>query len=82
MERLVSITRQGQLTIPKDFLAAFDIQGPAKAVVRKEGARLVVEPKKNFWSLAGSLKSGVRLSDRQLRDARTAFGREWPRKDI
>lgn len=82
MQQLVSITSQGQLTIPKSMLAAFGIKRGAKAMVRKQGNTIIVEPKKDFWSLAGSLKSSVKLSDKQLRQAREQFAKEWPRKHL
>lgn len=41
---------------------------------------IVAEPKKDFWSLEGSLSSDVKLSDQQLREARAAFSKNWPRK--
>ncbi len=77
---LVSITSQGQLTIPKFIRKSFGIERGAKAVVRKEGDRIVVVPKKDFWSLSGALRAGFSLSDADLKKARKAFGRKWPRK--
>lgn len=79
MKQIVSITSQGQLTIPKAMLASFGIKQKAKAIVRKEGKVIIVEPKKDFWSLPGSLKSHVRLSAKQLKQARKAFGQQWAR---
>lgn len=77
MNYFVTITSQGQLTIPKELLRKFGITGSTKAKVTFEGEKLIVEPKNDFWSLAGSLKSSVKLSDKQLREARTAFGHDW-----
>lgn len=78
MEQVVSITKQGQLTIPKAMRAVFGIEGAVKAVIKKEGERLVVRPKNGFWGLAGALKSKVRLSDIQLAKARSVFAKQWP----
>lgn len=80
MEKIVSITNQGQLTIPKKFLEDFNIRGATKALVRKLGDTLVVEPKHDFWSLSGSLRSKVSLNNKELKKAREAFAKEWPRK--
>ncbi len=80
MDHVVSITSQGQLTIPRSLRNAFGIRGAAKALVRKVGNMIVVKPTTDFWSLGGSLKSRVVLSDRQLKEARQAFGKQWPRK--
>lgn len=79
MKKIVSITSQGQLTIPKSMLAAFGIKRAVKALVRNEGKLIIVEPKGNFWSLAGALKSKIRLSDKQLKQARKSFEQDWPR---
>ena len=78
--QLVSITSQGQLTIPKDFREALGITSQAKAEIKVEGDELVVKPKKDFWSLGGSLKSKVILTDKQLRQARKAFETSWAEK--
>jgi AbrB family looped-hinge helix DNA binding protein len=77
MRRVVSITSQGQLTIPKSIRRSFGIKGAVKAVVRKKGRTIIVEPKYGFWSLEGMLKSSVRLSDSELRKARDSFGKKW-----
>ena len=79
MQQIVSITSQGQLTIPKSLRKAFRIEGPVKAVVRKKGKTILVEPKDNFWSLSGSLKSKVKLTDKQLKEARQTFSKKWPK---
>lgn len=76
---IVSITRQGQLTVPKSILREFGITKAVKAVVRKTGKLIVVSPKTDFWALEGSLKGKVRLSSNQLRKARDVFGKEWAR---
>ena len=81
MAQLVSITRQGQITIPKLIRKAFGIKGATKASVRKEGGVIVVEPKIDFGSLSGSLRSSISLSDKELRNARDAFEKQWPKKD-
>lgn len=35
------------------------------------------KPKTDFWSLAGSLGSNIKLSDKQLRKARDSFSKNW-----
>ena len=79
MQKIVSITSQGQLTIPQSMLRSLGIKTPVKAIIRKKENILEVEPKKNFWSLSGSLKSEVKLSDADLRKAREAFSTKWSR---
>ena len=80
MNYIVSITSQGQLTIPKTIRDDFDINQASKAVVRKMGNKIVVEPKSDFWSLGGSLKSGIKLSNKELRKARLSFAKKWAKK--
>ncbi len=75
--KIVSITSQGQLTIPKEILKAFGISGATKAAITRKGDTLVVTPKKDFWSLEGSLAGPIKLSDAELKKARQAFTKEW-----
>lgn len=80
MNEIVTMTGQGQLTIPKSFRAAFGLRGSTKMAIWKKGKTMIVEPRGDFWSLKGSLKSSVKLTDRQLRMARAAFEKKWARK--
>ncbi len=80
MEHVVTITSQGQLTIPKALRNLFGITGTTKVTIRAEKNQIVVEPKGDFWSLGGSLKSSVRLNDLELKNARKAFAQNWPQK--
>ena len=77
MNNIVSITSQGQVTIPKKIRDAFGITRATKAVVRKEGKKIIVEPKGDFWSLAGSMYNGIKLTDEELREAHEAFTTDW-----
>ncbi len=78
-EQMVSITSQGQLTIPKSILKSFGIVKGGKAVVGKVGNEIIVKPKRSLFDLAGSLGGKIKLTDVQLRKAREAFEKEWPR---
>lgn len=80
MQDIVSITSQGQLTIPVAIRQSFGIKGSAKAVIKRDGDVIIVEPRNDFWSLEGILASEIRLSDKQLREARKSFLKNWPRK--
>ena len=82
MQQFTTITRQGQVTIPKSMLREFGVRGATKAVIRRSGQRIIVEPKRTFWSLAGSLRSPVILSDKKLAGARRAFAKEWPPRTL
>jgi len=56
---------------------SFGIKGSVKAIIRKEKNLIIVEPKKDFWSLEGSLASDVKLSDKELKEARESFSKNW-----
>ncbi|NCN06923.1 MAG: AbrB/MazE/SpoVT family DNA-binding domain-containing protein [Candidatus Pacebacteria bacterium] len=77
MQRTVSITTQGQLTIPKAIRRLFGILGSAKATIQVVDDTIVVKPRKDFWSLEGSLASDIKLSDKQLKAARKKFETTW-----
>ncbi len=77
MQQIVSITSQGQLTIPKFIRDAFNITGTTKVIIERQGQNIIVKPRNNFWSLSGSLKSQVKLSDEKLRKARNSFSEKW-----
>lgn len=80
MLNLVSITSQGQLTIPKSIRKQFGISGSTKATIKKVGSSIIVEPRNDFWSLGGSLGSTIKATDEDLRKARDNFQKVWPRK--
>lgn len=79
MQDIVSITSQGQLTIPMSIRRSFGIKGSVKAIVRREKNIIIVEPKKDFWSLEGALVSEIKLSDKELHEARESFSKNWPK---
>lgn len=81
LSNIVSITSQGQLTIPIDVRDRFGIKGAsAKARLVISDGKIVVEPLKDVLELAGSLKSEIKLSDKELRNARDKFSSKWYRK--
>lgn len=79
MQHIVSITSQGQLTIPKSFLEDLGISTATKAIVQKKGNTILVSPKNDFWSLGGSLKSDITLTNEELKKARERFSKDWAR---
>lgn len=81
MQQIVSITSQGQISLPKLMLQDLGIHGATKAIAQKVGNTIVVSPKQDFWSLAGSLRSEVKLSNDQLRKARNSFSKDWAKND-
>lgn len=79
MKKMVSITSQGQITIPKSIRDALDITGQTKALVAKKDGLIVIKPALNFADLAGSIKTKIRLTDQELKAARESFSQNWPR---
>lgn len=79
MRHIVSITSQGQLTLPKSIRKSLGILGQTKAFVEKKDSVVIVEPKGDFRTLSGSLRSSVSLSDSALKKARKEFAKKWPR---
>lgn len=73
MQSVVSITSQGQLTIPQSVRNSLGIKKATKATIEIKGNSIVAKPKKDFWSLEGALKSDIVLSDKALQDAREEF---------
>lgn len=81
MQHIVSITDQGQVGIPVSVRKSFGIKNATKAVLEVKKDKIVIKPLMDFWSLPGSLKSKIKLSDAQLRRARKAFETDWARND-
>ena len=53
----VSITSQGQISIPAKVQRELGFKKPSKAILSVEGGKMVVEPVKDFLELGGSLKT-------------------------
>lgn len=56
MQQIVSITSQGQITIPASMRRLLALNQYKKALVKTEKKRIVVEPISDILSLAGVLK--------------------------
>lgn len=80
MTQVVSITSQGQVTIPTQIRKLLGILGSTKAVISLVDNKLIIEPTADFWSLAGGLSTKIKLSDQQLHEAQAAFGKKWSQK--
>lgn len=55
MQQVVSITSQGQITIPASFRRLLGLNQYPKAIVSTDNDQLIVKPIPNFLSLAGTL---------------------------
>lgn len=57
MQQLISITSQGQITIPASMRRALGLEKYRKASVRTKDNKIIVEPVPDLLSLAGILKN-------------------------
>lgn len=80
MQQIVSLTSQGQISIPRKMLRHHKITKSGKVMIVPTKTGWAVEPVADFWSLRGSLKSDIVLTDAQLRKARAEFETKWARK--
>jgi len=55
MQKIVSITSQGQITIPATMQQQLGLRQFKKALVRIENKKIIVEPLPDFINLAGAL---------------------------
>lgn len=69
MTYTVSITSQGQISIPVKFRRELGLNTGKKALVSLEDKKLVIEPVKDFLELRGSLKTNIKASPKQIRGA-------------
>lgn len=69
MTYMVSITSQGQISIPAKFRRELGLNKRKKALVSVEDKKLIVEPVKDFLELRGSLKTHIKATPRQVREA-------------
>lgn len=77
MAQFISITSQGQINLPKKIRTSLNISGTTKAEIEIKNGSIIINPRRDFWSLAGSLTSDVKLNDRQLAEARAKFETDW-----
>lgn len=65
----VSITSQGQISIPAKIRKELGLSKNKKALISVENGRVVIEPVKDFLELGGSLKTDKKpLSNERLHD--------------
>ncbi len=63
----VSITSQGQITIPSEIRKKLNLIKKGKANIFTEGGRMIMEPVKDLLELSGTLKTSKKpLSSNQI----------------
>lgn len=69
MAHIVSITSQGQITIPAKLRRELGLTKKGKAIVSKREGVMVVKPIRDLLDLKGSLKTNKKpLSNKQLHE--------------
>lgn len=79
-QQIVSFTSQNQISIPVNMSRVWGKVKPKKLMVTLVGEELRIKPIADFHALAGSLKSDIKLTDKQLREARNQFEKDWARE--
>lgn len=82
MAYTVSVTSQGQISIPAKLRRKFGLDKVGKAIISEEKDRLIIEPVEDFLSLKGSLKSNKKpLTNDELHEVvAKAVAAEYARK--
>lgn len=65
----VSITSQGQVSLPVKLLKKFNIKKPGKAVAYETKEGILFKPVKDFLELSGTFKTTKKATPQQIRNA-------------
>ena len=79
MTYLVSVTSQGQISIPAPLRRKFGMDKNGQVLISEEENKLTLEPTVDFLQLKGSLKSNkIPLTNKQLHEiVAEAFAEEY-----
>jgi len=67
MSFTVSITSQGQISIPAKLRKQLGLEKTKKAIVSEQGGKIVVEPVKDFLDLEGAFSTKIKISPKTAR---------------
>lgn len=67
MQQIVSITSQGQITIPASMRRELNIEKYKKASVRSEKGKIIIEPTVDLLNLGGLLKDKA-IKDKKINE--------------
>ncbi len=67
MTYTVSITSQGQMSIPASLRKKMGLDKSGRALVTEQEGKLVIEPIKDLLELRGSLKTDISATSSQIR---------------
>ncbi len=65
----VSITSQGQISIPMRLRSKLGLDKHKKALVSESKGKLIVEPIKDLLELEGSFKTNIKATPKEIREA-------------
>jgi len=65
----VSITSQGQISIPAPIRRKLGLNERKKAIVSEKDGKVVIAPVKDLLELKGSLKTKIKATPKQIREA-------------
>lgn len=65
----VSVTSQGQISIPAKIRRELGLDKSRRALVFLEKGKVVIEPVKDLLELRGSLKTKIKATPSQVREA-------------
>jgi len=65
----VTITKQGQISIPAKIRRKLGLDKTKRALVSEQEGQVVIKPIKDFLELGGSFKTKIKASPRQIREA-------------
>jgi hypothetical protein len=80
VQQIVSLTSQNQISIPINMSRVWGKVRPKKLMVTLIGEELRIKPVIDFRSLKGLLKSDIKLTDKQLFEAKREFEKKWAQK--
>lgn len=80
IQQIVTLTNQNQISIPIKMSHIWGEVKPKKLIISVDGNELRIKPVVDFRLLRGSLKSDIKLTDENLRQAKGEFEKKWARK--
>lgn len=69
MSYVVTITSQGQISIPAKIRRESGLDKTRRAYVTSRNGKIIVEPVKDFLELGGTFKTKIKATPRQIRKA-------------
>ncbi len=69
MSHIVSITSQGQITIPAKLRREIGLNKRGKALLSNEKGKILIEPVKDLLELKGMFKTNIKATPSLIRDA-------------